>query len=76
MQAARGAVAQIVFRLGGADHDQMERIKDQVSKLCRGWSVERVTEIVTANLADDDRARLSTPRRGGCSTRTGRPAAM
>jgi HAD superfamily hydrolase (TIGR01490 family) len=43
--------AQLVFRVGGADHDQMERIRDQLSQLCRGWSVERVTEIVTANLA-------------------------
>jgi HAD superfamily hydrolase (TIGR01490 family) len=50
-QATRGALAQLVFRVGGADHDQMERIRDQLSQLCRGWSVERVTEIVTANLA-------------------------
>jgi HAD superfamily hydrolase (TIGR01490 family) len=50
-QAARGALAQVVFRVGGADHDQMERIRDQLSRLCSGWSVERVTEIVTANLA-------------------------
>ena len=49
--AARGAFAQLVFRAGGADHQQMERIKEQLSRLCRGWSVERVTEIVTANLA-------------------------
>ncbi|HEX6932133.1 MAG TPA: HAD family hydrolase [Streptosporangiaceae bacterium] len=51
VQAARGAVAQLVFRAGGADHAQMQRIKDQVSRLCKGWPVERVTEIVTANLA-------------------------
>ncbi len=51
VQAARGAVAQLMFRAGGADHAQMQRIKDQVSRLCQGWSVERVTEIVTANLA-------------------------
>jgi len=51
VQAARGAFAQLVFRLGGADHDQMQRIKEQVSRLCQGWPVERVTEIVTANLA-------------------------
>ncbi len=49
-QAARGALAQLVFRLGGADHNQMERIKEQVSRLCCGWPVERVTEIVTTNL--------------------------
>jgi HAD superfamily hydrolase (TIGR01490 family) len=50
-QAVRGALAQLAFRAGGADHDQMERIKEQLSSLCRGWQVERVTEIVTANLA-------------------------
>jgi HAD superfamily hydrolase (TIGR01490 family) len=50
-QAARGGLAQLVFRVGGADHDQMERIRDHLSRLCSGWSVERVAEIVTANLA-------------------------
>ena len=49
-QAIRGGLAQIVFRAVGADHDQMERIKEQASRLCRGWSVERVTEVVAANL--------------------------
>jgi HAD superfamily hydrolase (TIGR01490 family) len=52
VQACRGAVAQLVFRLGGANHKQMERIKEQVANLCRGWPVERVTEIVTAHLAE------------------------
>ncbi len=50
-QAVRGGLAQLVFRAVGADHDQMERIKEQATRLCRGWPVERVTEIVTANLA-------------------------
>jgi HAD superfamily hydrolase (TIGR01490 family) len=52
VQAARGALAQIVFRLGGADHKRMEKIKNQVSKLSCGWPVDRVTEIVTSHLAD------------------------
>lgn len=52
VQAVRGAMAQLVFRLGGADHQQMERIKEQLTQLCRGWSAERVTEIVTAHLAE------------------------
>ena len=52
VQAVRGALAQIVFRLGGADHKRMEKIKDQVSRLCCGWPVDRVTEIVTTHLAD------------------------
>jgi HAD superfamily hydrolase (TIGR01490 family) len=52
VQAARGAYAQLVFRIGGANHRRMERIKEQVTKLCRGWSADRVREIVTAHLAD------------------------
>jgi len=52
VQAARGALAQLLFRLRGADHNQMERIKEQVESLCRGWPVDRVTEIVSAHLTD------------------------
>jgi len=52
MQAARGALAHLVFRLAGADHNQMEKIKEQVAKLSCGWQVERVAEIVAAHLAD------------------------
>ena len=51
VQAARGAFAHLVFRVGGADHEQMQRIRQQVSRLCQGWPTERVTEIVMANLA-------------------------
>ena len=40
-------VAQLIFRLAGAGHERMERIRDQVSELCRGWPAERVSEIVT-----------------------------
>lgn len=51
-QAVRGAIAQLAFRIGGADHQQMERIKEQLTDLCRGWSADRVAEIVTAHLAE------------------------
>src|SRR5215469_7537638 len=51
-QAVRGVIAQLVFRLGGADHHQMERIKEQVTKLCRGWPADQVAEIVTRHLLD------------------------
>lgn len=51
-QAVRGAFAQVVFRLGGADHQQMERIKAQLTSLCCGWSADRVSEIVTAHLVE------------------------
>jgi HAD superfamily hydrolase (TIGR01490 family) len=51
-QALRGAVAHLAFRLGGADHKQMEKIKEQLTQLCRGWQAERVADIVTRHLLD------------------------
>jgi len=48
--ALRTAFAQLVFRLGGADHQRMERVRAQVGDLCRGWSAERVSEIVSRHL--------------------------
>jgi len=51
-QAVRGGVAQLVYRAGGADPRQIERLKEQVARACRGWPVERVTEIVTTHLTE------------------------
>src|SRR5206468_10260215 len=48
----RGALAQLVFRVGGAGHQRMEKIRDQVSQVCRGWPADRVTEIIARNLSD------------------------
>jgi HAD superfamily hydrolase (TIGR01490 family) len=48
--AVRSLVGQAVFRLAGANHAQMERIRDWVGGLCRGWPVDRVTDIVTRYL--------------------------
>jgi HAD superfamily hydrolase (TIGR01490 family) len=49
-QVCRGAVAQITFRLAGANHGRMERIRDQVSALCCGWQADVVAQIVTDGL--------------------------
>jgi HAD superfamily hydrolase (TIGR01490 family) len=49
-QVCRGVVAQITFRLAGASHNRMERIRDQVSALCCGWQAEQVAQIVTEGL--------------------------
>jgi HAD superfamily hydrolase (TIGR01490 family) len=46
-QVCRGVAAQISFRLAGASHDRMERIRDQVSAACRGWPADMVAQIVT-----------------------------
>jgi HAD superfamily hydrolase (TIGR01490 family) len=48
----RGALAQLAFRLGGAGHQRMEKIRDQASQVCRGWPADRVAEIITRNLDD------------------------
>lgn len=48
--AVRTAFAQLVFRVAGADHQRMERIRGQVGDLCRGWSADRVSEIVRGQL--------------------------
>lgn len=46
----RTAYIQFVFLVGGADHDQMERMRQYLSELCRGWNVRQVREIVAETL--------------------------
>src|SRR5437762_5241893 len=46
----KAAYAQLVYRLGGADEQQMARIRDYVAKLCKGWKVEQVRQIVNETL--------------------------
>ena len=48
----RTAYAQFVYMLGGADHDQMERMREYLSALCRGWNAQQVREIVAETLHD------------------------
>jgi HAD superfamily hydrolase (TIGR01490 family) len=50
-QAVRGACAQLTFRLAGAGQYRMDRIRDQLSALCRGWNADLISQIVTDNLA-------------------------
>ena len=46
----KSAYAQFVFLVGGADHDQMEKMRAYLSSLCRGWNVQQVQEIVAETL--------------------------
>ncbi|UGY95117.1 HAD family hydrolase [Streptomyces gobiensis] len=48
----RTAYAQFVYLVGGADHDQMERMREYLSSLCRGWNVQQVKEIVAETIHD------------------------
>jgi len=42
----RSAYAQFVYVVGGADHDQMEKMRQFMSQLVGGWDVATVREIV------------------------------
>jgi HAD superfamily hydrolase (TIGR01490 family) len=42
----KGAYAQFVFSLSGADAQQMERMRAQITQMCTGWDVATVHEIV------------------------------
>ena len=46
----RSAYAQFVYLVGGADHDQMEKMRQFMSQLCAGWDVSTVREIVADTL--------------------------
>jgi len=48
----KSAYAQFVFLAGGADHDQMERMRQYLSSMCTGWDVQQVREIVAETLHD------------------------
>jgi len=46
----RSAYAQFVYLVGGADHDQMEKMREFLSDLCAGWDVQTVRDIVAETL--------------------------
>ncbi len=46
----RSAYAQFVYLVGGADHDQMERMREYLSGLVTGWDVQSVKDIVAETL--------------------------
>jgi HAD superfamily hydrolase (TIGR01490 family) len=48
----RSAYAQFVYLAGGADADQIERMRRYLSSLCAGWDVATVREIIAETLHD------------------------
>jgi HAD superfamily hydrolase (TIGR01490 family) len=46
----RSGYAQFVFLVGGADHDQMERMRRYLSEQATGWEVQTVKDIVAETL--------------------------
>jgi HAD superfamily hydrolase (TIGR01490 family) len=48
----RSAYAQFVYLASGADHDQMESMREYMSRLVKGWDVEKLHQIVDETLDD------------------------
>jgi phosphoserine phosphatase len=48
----RGIYAQIVYLLLGADDEKMERMREAMLGLTKGWDQSRVSEIVRETLDD------------------------
>ena len=46
----RSAYAQFVYLVGGADHDQMERMREYLQSMVADWPVSQVQEIVAETL--------------------------
>ena len=46
----RSAYAQFVYLAGGADHDQMERMRQYLQSMVAGWPVAQVREIIAETL--------------------------
>jgi HAD superfamily hydrolase (TIGR01490 family) len=46
----RSAYAQFVFALQGADSDQMDRMRDYLTAMCKGWDVQQIRDIVNETL--------------------------
>src|SRR5690606_16996122 len=43
---AKAGVAQAYYQAFGADHDQMERVKEELANLTRGWKRDEVEALV------------------------------
>lgn len=43
---ARAAYARAVYRLRGADHDRMERMRSELTNLVRGWHAAEITRVI------------------------------
>ncbi|HEX3787597.1 MAG TPA: HAD family hydrolase [Pseudonocardiaceae bacterium] len=50
--ALRSAYAQFVFMQAGADAEQMDRMREHLTRLAAGWDVEQVRSIVEETLHD------------------------
>ena len=58
----RTAYAQLLYLVGGADEDQTERLRAQLSRMVAGWDVSLVSSIVAeTSFADPAHSRRKAP---------------
>lgn len=57
----KSSYAQFLFLMSGADHDQMDRMRDYITNMCAGWDVEQVKSIV-ARPSTGSSTRSCSPR--------------
>ncbi|MEZ0341704.1 HAD-IB family hydrolase [Mycobacterium sp. pV006] len=48
----KSAYAQFLFLMSGADHEQIDRMRNYITNMCAGWDVEQVKTIVGETLHD------------------------
>jgi HAD superfamily hydrolase (TIGR01490 family) len=48
----KSAYAQFLFLMSGADHEQMDRMRNYITNMCAGWDVEQIKSIVGETLHD------------------------
>lgn len=48
----KAAIAQSYYRMFGADHDQLERIREEMGELTRGWDQEQIRELITETVEE------------------------
>ncbi|GLY14191.1 HAD-IB family hydrolase [Kineosporia rhizophila] len=48
----RSAYVHFLYHASGADHTQMERMRQQVSRMVIGWEVQQVSDIVATTLSE------------------------
>src|SRR5680860_344157 len=48
----KAGIAQAYYQMFGADHDQLERVREELGELTKGWSREEVLELVTETVEE------------------------
>ena len=48
----KAAIAQSYYRMFGADHDQLERIREELGEMTRGWEQDQIREIISETVEE------------------------